>query len=79
MKAELQAPGIQLAAANLGDVEDSLEEQVGAVLSLAATEGYGWLQQTNCSFHNAFFSFRLWLTHRVSLFDLLILGCLSAC
>lgn len=43
MKTELQAPGIQLAAASLGIVGDTLEEQVGAVLSLAAGEGSGWL------------------------------------
>lgn len=74
---ELQASGIQLAAAGLGDVGDSLEEQVGAVLSLAVSEGSGWLQQSNCSFHNAFFTFRLWLITRYLSF--LILVCLSVC
>lgn len=68
VKTELWAPGIQLAAASLGDVDDGLKEQVGDVLSLAASEGSGWLQQTNCSFHNAFFSFRVWLIYQVSLF-----------
>lgn len=68
MKTELQAPGIQLAAATLGDVGDGLEEQVGAVLSFAGSEGSGWLQQTNLSSHNAFFSFRLWSIHQASLF-----------
>lgn len=67
MKTELKAPGIQLAATSLGDVGDGFEEQVGAVLSLADSERLRWLQQNNCSFHNASFPFRLWLAHQVSL------------
>lgn len=67
MKTELKASGIQLAAASLGDVGDGFEEQVGAVLSLADSERLRWLQQNNCSFYNASFPFRLWLTHQVSL------------